>query len=326
MLNEIDLNDPTTKALYDTYPEDRKDEFEEAYVYLKYFGQTIATIKSIMIPGVPLDERIKKALENASPEIHEQMKKYAIKILTGLKGGRETSRYNGKIIGLENAIKLTTIDVDVNLEAPKTVMPFELARKIVLEGNPTIAIGKCGCRSTIPEEDVKCLSYPYEACLYIGEPAASFMIEQGDMFRKIDSEEAVALLEDFHKRGFIQQAYFKSELDGFYAICNCCPCCCGSVARVNKLLDGEMPFTNTAASGYIAEIGDECIGCGECVEKCPYHAISLNADEGCAQIIFNRCMGCSVCESQCPTEAITMCTEPSKSGILDLDELRQATV
>jgi hypothetical protein len=30
MLNEIDLNDPTVKALYDSYPEDRKDEFEEA--------------------------------------------------------------------------------------------------------------------------------------------------------------------------------------------------------------------------------------------------------------------------------------------------------
>ena len=146
MLKEIDLNDPTVKALYDSYPEDRKNEFEEAYVYMKYFGLTIATIKSIMLPGIPLDERIEKALKDASPELHERMKKTAVKILQGLKGGQETSMYNGKIIGLENAVKLTTIDVDVDIEAPTTVLPFKLARDIVLEGNPAIAIGKCASR------------------------------------------------------------------------------------------------------------------------------------------------------------------------------------
>jgi Pyruvate/2-oxoacid:ferredoxin oxidoreductase delta subunit len=324
MLKEIDLNDPTVKALYDSYPEDRKNEFEEAYVYMKYFGLTIATIKSIMLPGIPLDERIEKALKDASPELHERMKKTAVKILQGLKGGQETSMYNGKIIGLENAVKLTTIDVDVDIEAPTTVLPFKLARDIVLEGNPAIAIGKCGCRSTIPEADVKCLSYPYEACLFVGDPGASFVAKHGDTFRKIDSEEAVRILEDFHDRGFVQQAYFKSELNGFYAICNCCPCCCNSITRVNKVLDGDMPFTNTAASGYIAEIGNDCVGCGECMDQCPYHAIKLNEDETRAEIVFNRCMGCSVCESQCPTEAITMRAEPSKGGILDIDELRKA--
>jgi Pyruvate/2-oxoacid:ferredoxin oxidoreductase delta subunit len=323
MLKEIDLNNPTVKALYDTFPEDRKDEFVDAYVYMKYQGLTIATIRSMFEPGLSLDETVEKALKDAAPELREHMKKYAIKIITGLKGGVETSMYNGKIIGLENAVKLTTIDVDVDLEAPTTVLPFKLARDIVLEGNPAIAIGKCPCRAVRPEADVKCMSYPYEACMFIGDHTASFVAEHGDTFRKIDSEEAVRILEDFHNKGFVQQAYFKPELNGFFAICNCCPCCCGSIPRVNKVLDGEMPFTNTAASGYIAEIGDDCIGCGECVELCPYHAIELNEDEDCAQIIFDRCMGCSVCESQCPTEVITMRAEPSKGAVLDLDELRK---
>ena len=47
MLKEIDLNDPTVKALYDTFPEDRKDEFVDAYAYMKYQGLGIATIKSM---------------------------------------------------------------------------------------------------------------------------------------------------------------------------------------------------------------------------------------------------------------------------------------
>ena len=161
--------------------------------------------------------------------------------------------------------------------------------------------------------------------MFVGDPVASFIAEHGYTFRKIDSEEAVRILEDFHKRGFSQQAYFKTDMNGFFAICNCCSCCCPSVLRVNMALDGTMPFTNVAASGLVAVIGDECIGCGECVEGCMYHAINLNEDESRAEIIFDRCMGCGVCEGQCPTEAITMRVEPSKGGILDLDELRKAT-
>ena len=56
MLKEIDLNDPTTKALYDTFPEDRKDEFEDAYAYLKDVSLGIGAIKSLSMPGVPLSE------------------------------------------------------------------------------------------------------------------------------------------------------------------------------------------------------------------------------------------------------------------------------
>ena len=325
MLEEIDLNNPTIKALYDSFPEDRKSDFVDAYAYMKYIGLGIATIKKMMMPDAPLGERMKKLMEEQSPEVREHLKGYAVRILKAFEGGAETSIYNAKVVGLEDAVKLVTVDTDVDLETPKSVMPFERAREIILEGNPTIAIGKCGCRSTMPEEDVKCIPYPYEACMFIGEPAASFAAEHGDTFRKIDSEEAVRLLEDFHERGFVQQAFFKSEMNGFFAICNCCSCCCPSIKKMNMLLDGAVPFTNAAGSGLIAEIGDDCIGCGDCVERCPYHAIKLNEDETSAEIIFDRCMGCGVCEGQCPTEAITLRAEPSKGGVLDLDELRKAT-
>ena len=325
MLKEIDLNDPTTKALYDSYPEDRKDEFVDAYVYLKYIGVGIGTIKSMLMPYVALAERIKKFKKDANPEVLESLKKYADKYKEALAGGAETSFYNAKVVDLDDAVKLVTVDVDVDLEVPTNVIPFKLARDIVLEGNPTIAIGKCGCRAAMPEEGVKCIPDPYEACMFIGDPAASFIAEHGDKFRKIDSEEAVRILEDFHEKGFTHQAYFKTDINGFYAICNCCSCCCPSVQRTNLTMDGVLPFTNIVRSGLVAEIGDECIGCGDCVERCKYHAISLNEDETLAEITLERCMGCGVCEVQCPTEAITMREEPSKVGVLNLDDLRKAT-
>ena len=323
MLKEIDLNDPTTKALYDTFPEDRKDEFEDAYAYLKHVSLGIGTIKSLAMPDVPMGDRIKKSIKDANPELIDKFTQYADKYKKAFFGGMDTSFYNAKIVDLKEAIKFVTLDVDVDLEVPTTVIPFKLAREIVLDDNPTIAIGKCGCRNAMPEDEVKCLPYPYEACMFIGDPAASFIAEHGDMFRKIDSEEAVRILEDFHERGFTHQAYFKTDCNGFYAICNCCSCCCPSVNRINMVLDGAMPFTNVVGSGLVAVIGDECIGCGECVEQCKYHAINLNENEDRSEIIFERCMGCGVCVAQCPTEVITMRAEPSKGGVLDLDELRK---
>lgn len=74
----------------------------------------------------------------------------------------------------------------------------------------------------------------------------------------------------------------------------------------------------------VAEVGDDCVGCGECVDKCQFHAITLEKDAGRAQINFKRCMGCGVCEDQCPTDAITMLVELAKGRVFDLEELKKA--
>jgi len=326
MLKEIDLNDPTTKALYDFYPEDKKEEFQDAYAYMKYFTQTVSTLKTSLMPDRPQGKVATKALEKASPEVLEHMQKYAAKYVAAFNGGYETSFYNAKVVSLNDIIKLVTVDVDVNLEIPRTVIPFKRARNIILKGNPAIAIGQCPCRSVMPEEQVKCIPYPYEACMFVGEPFVSFIVAHHGSFRKISTEEAVAILEKFHEMGFSHQAYFKADMgDRFYAICNCCPCCCPSVLKTNLELDGIIPFTNSSPSGLVAVIGDDCTGCGACVEKCLYHAIKLNEDETRAEVIFDRCQGCGVCEGQCPVEAITLRAEPAKGGMLNLDELRKTT-
>jgi NAD-dependent dihydropyrimidine dehydrogenase PreA subunit len=324
MLKEIDLNDPTTKALYDIFPEDKKDLFEDAYVYMKYIDVNIGVLKTTFFPEIEISKETKKRMKDASPELMEHLKKYAAHYIGAFSGGNETSYYNAKVISLKDAIKFVTVDVDVNLEVPKTILPFKLARNIILKGNPSIAIGKCPCRSVMPE--CKCLPYPYEACMFVGDPIAPFMYTHNPSFRKISKEEAVATLDIFHKMGFSQSAYFKTDMgDGFYAICNCCSCCCAGVMKTNMELDGKLPFSNATASGYLAVIGDDCTGCGTCVEECNYHAIKLNEDETRAEVIFERCMGCGVCEDQCPVEAITMRVEPSKGGILDLDKLLETT-
>jgi heterodisulfide reductase subunit A len=53
---------------------------------------------------------------------------------------------------------------------------------------------------------------------------------------------------------------------------------------------------------------DVCIGCGICVELCPYSAIRLTkvGKRKKAEVIAAACKGCGVCSSYCPTRAFTM--------------------
>ena len=48
---------------------------------------------------------------------------------------------------------------------------------------------------------------------------------------------------------------------------------------------------------------DGCIGCGACVEKCKFGAISLN-EYGVAEIDEEKCIGCGSCGKVCPQKII----------------------
>ena len=161
--------------------------------------------------------------------------------------------------------------------------------------------------------------------MFLGDPHASFIADQNPQFRKVSQEEAINILEDCHNKGFVHCAYFKNDMGNrHYAICNCCSCCCGGIKAHNLLAgSGAGEYSSVVPSGYMAEVGEDCTGCEECIENCRFGAISMDEDQACAVVDFNACMGCGVCESTCPAEAIILKVEPSKSGILDLDELKK---
>jgi Pyruvate/2-oxoacid:ferredoxin oxidoreductase delta subunit len=311
---EINLNDPTTKALYDAYGEDEKKEFETAYLYMCYLHEFVSMVlQGFGTPTIP-------ELAKLDPEILEKLSAKRDLIL-GNSTSNQTSMYYSKVISLDAAEQLVTQDVDVNLEVPEAVVPFKLARNVILNHPEAIAVGTCPCRYTNPE--CSCMPAPMEACMFLGDPHASFVAAHNPRFRKITQKEAIEILEDCHKRGFVQCAYFKKDMGNrLYAICNCCSCCCGGVKAANLFNMGALPFTNVAPSGYVASVGDECTACGECVERCQFHAIKLNDDQSRAEVAFSNCMGCGVCEDVCPAGAVSMKLEPSKGGVFNLEELK----
>jgi heterodisulfide reductase subunit A len=68
--------------------------------------------------------------------------------------------------------------------------------------------------------------------------------------------------------------------------------------------------TSIAVSPLVSKVdADQCIGCGLCVEVCPFGAIELEEIEGKgyrAKNISASCKGCGLCASSCPKKAIDM--------------------
>ena len=220
--------------------------------------------------------------------------------------------YHGKVMPLAGASKLVTINQPIILPDLEQVIPYKRARDIILENPDHIALLQCPCRAA---QEKPC--QPEDVCLIIGEPFAGFIVEHHpDKARWITQQEAVAVMEAEAGRGHVHHAFFKDAmLDRFYAICNCCSCCCGAI---NAHRNGTPML---APSGYVSEVDpEECIGCGVCAEFCQFDAIKMQ--DGLATVDFAKCMGCGVCAGKCEQGAIRFRLEPAKGKPLDICALQ----
>jgi ferredoxin len=222
--------------------------------------------------------------------------------------------YHGKVLPLEEATRLITVNEAIIVKDLEQVIPFAEARSIILRNPDHIAVLDCPCRVSRPNP---CL--PLGVCLIVGEPFASFVLEHHPgRSRPIDQQEAATILREEHDRGHVHHAFFKDAMLGrYYAICNCCSCCCGAI----QMWRGSTPML--ASSGYVAEVdADLCEGCGDCVETCQFGALSLV--EEVATVDYELCMGCGVCVSRCANDAHSLVADPAKGVPFSVRELLAA--
>lgn len=226
-------------------------------------------------------------------------------------GRRFADTYHGKVVPTPVAERLVTLDVEVELRDLEKVIPYATARDIVVRGPDRIVALECPCRAA---RDNPCL--PLDVCLIVGEPFASFVADHNPKrARWITQDEAVAILRQERDRGHVHHAFFKDAMLGrFYAICNCCSCCCGAMQAWKH----GTPML--ASSGYVAALDATlCQSCGACTAQCPFGAIGMEA--GVPQVDVQACMGCGVCVAHCSTGSLSLVRAPEKGEPLEIHAL-----
>lgn len=231
--------------------------------------------------------------------------------MQGEETGSIADTYHGKVVPLQEATRFVTIDREISLRVPEAVVPFERARDIIIENPDHIVAFDCPCR--MAHED-PCL--PLDVCLIIGEPFANYALEHHPKHaRPITQQEAVDILHAEDARGHVHHVFFKEAMmDRFYAICNCCSCCCGAMQAQRN----GAPML--ISSGLVAYVDPAlCQGCGNCVSYCQFQAITVM--DGLAAVDAAACMGCGVCTSKCPQDAIRLVDAPDRGVPLEIEKL-----
>lgn len=219
--------------------------------------------------------------------------------------------YHAKVVTLEAAEQLVQIDREICLTNLETVIPYTTAKDIILKNPDHLAVLDCPCRSA---RDNPCM--PLDVCIAVGEPFAGLIIEHHPgRSRWITPEEAVTILREEEKRGHVHHAFFKDAMLGrFYAICNCCSCCCGAMQA------HRCGTPMLAPSGYTAKINTvQCTGCGECYRICPFQALIFKSKR--MRVLPANCMGCGLCTSVCPNQAIELLPDADKGEPLEIRKL-----
>ncbi len=190
---------------------------------------------------------------------------------------------------------LRTIPIQRSVDTTQHIAAYEDAVNLLREKD-LIVVTDCICRKRTETVDKSC-GKPLEACFMFGSMGQYYL--DRDLGRKIDVEEAIAILTQCQDAGLVTQPATSQNPSG---LCNCCGDCCGVLRALNKHpKPAEIAFSN-----YQAMVdGAECLGCSACLDRCQMNAVSLS-DEGLAGVNLDRCIGCGLCVTTCPSGAMKL--------------------
>jgi electron transport complex protein RnfB len=199
-------------------------------------------------------------------------------------GGLSDSPPARRVIAVEEAISFSL-----------AIHPYEQVSEMLARAK-SWGVLDCMCRTRTRHAGQGC-SYPLENCLAIAPDEGAF--EEDELIRAISQEEALRILRESADSGLVHTTANIGDYSSF--ICNCCPCCCGTLRGV---VEFERP-TVVAHSDFRATVDETaCDGCGDCIERCHFSALSL--PEGVCVVDHARCMGCGLCAAACSLDALSL--------------------
>ncbi|MFW9771418.1 MAG: 4Fe-4S binding protein [Candidatus Thorarchaeota archaeon] len=197
-------------------------------------------------------------------------------------------------MGASDVPGFKVIPLQETIQPDTTLFPYQKLQESI-RNSRVISVTDCICRKEAQLLGEGC-NYPIETCLSFGV-AAEYYIENG-IGRRITFEEAIQILKKADEAGLVHAGANSKHLSN---ICNCCPCCCGSMKGMTQFGQDKHKFMNAIFESTIEK--ELCVACGSCIERCPVKAISL---EDIAIVDRDLCLGCGLCASVCPEQAIIL--------------------
>jgi len=208
--------------------------------------------------------------------------------------------------------KARSISVNRPIEQKDSmVVPTDVLEHFIRSANFHFIMDFCICR-----DSTHCADYPINlGCLFLGEAAKGINPKFG---RAASTEEALEHAARCREAGLVH-LIGRNKLDKVWlnvgpgekllTICNCCPCCC--LWKVLPVISPSISSKIQRMPGISVNVTEKCVGCGTCASDiCFVNAISIEEDHA---VIGNECRGCGRCVDECPQGAIEITMEKTEN-------------
>ncbi len=170
----------------------------------------------------------------------------------------------------------------------------------------TIAVGTCPCRRA---RNIFSDRLPNNTDMVFGPWAEEYLHNYPGLYERLDRQQAVELVEEFDRHGFVHQIYGWPPREGAaYVLCNCSSDVCIPMRALR-----ERGYDSFRKGRSLAKADPQkCLGveeCGACLKRCPFGARRAGSD-GKAEVVEERCYGCGLCVSTCKGQAARLERKP----------------
>jgi Na+-translocating ferredoxin:NAD+ oxidoreductase RNF subunit RnfB len=190
------------------------------------------------------------------------------------------------------------VSVDKSIPVEFEVFPYERAETILKDAN-SFGLYPCMCKLQTKHIDGGC-DHPTNTCLVFSQAPGAF--DSIPVIQSLSKEEAFQNLKNFEDAGLVHtMGNFRETNPGMDFICSCCTCGCTFLRSLSEFgMENSVAKTN-----FYSTVNNElCDGCGVCLDRCQFKAISAENDV--YSVDKNKCSGCGLCVITCPPEALKL--------------------
>jgi ferredoxin len=174
--------------------------------------------------------------------------------------------------------------------SPEQILPQE-NWKMQIQAAKRRIVAPCGCRVLWG----KC-EHPLMTCFacFDNSRGEYYLNKPGRLLKEISQEETLDIVRANEEAGLVH-----------WGVCYCCPDACEMLYSYTRADRFDLVEPNR----FEARVNEDlCIGCQDCVEKCPFNAIEMRPVPASkklkAHVIPEKCKGCGICIVGCKQKAL----------------------